>query len=126
MATGGRVLHHLKYRRAEPATTVLLAGFQAAETRGQRLRDGARTLRIHGQDVPVSATIESLDGLSTHATRNDVLRWLAGAPRPPRIAYVVHGEPEAARSLADAVRAELGWTVAIAEDGATVPLTSRP
>jgi metallo-beta-lactamase family protein len=122
MATGGRILHHLKQRLPDPATTVLLAGFQAADTRGRKLRDGARELRIHGRSVPVRATIETLDGLSAHADRNDLLRWLAGFRRPPRQVWIVHGEPAAAASLADAIRTRFHWTVAVAEDGATVPL----
>jgi metallo-beta-lactamase family protein len=122
MATGGRILHHLKQRLPDPATTVLLAGFQAADTRGRKLEDGARALRIHGTTVPVHATVETLDGLSAHADRDDLLRWLAGFRRPPRRVWVVHGEPAASASLAEAIRARFGWSAAVAEDGATVPL----
>ena len=122
MATGGRILHHLKKRLPDAETTVLLAGFQAADTRGRKLRDGARELRIHGESVPVRATIETIDGLSAHADREGLLRWCAGFETAPRRVYVVHGEPEAARSLAEAIRTRFGWTVAVAEDGATVPL----
>jgi metallo-beta-lactamase family protein len=101
---------------------VLLPGFQAAGTRGRLLEDGVDTLRIHGQDVPVRARIERLDGLSAHADRNDLLRWLRGFHRPPRETWVVHGEPAASQSLAHAIATELGWKVAVAADGATVSL----
>lgn len=123
MATGGRILHHLKQRLPDPRTTVLLSGFQAVGTRGRKLQEGARELRIHGQDVPVRATVESLDGLSAHADRDEILRWLAGFEQPPRQVHVVHGEPEAARSLAEAVQARFSWNVTVAADGATVPLS---
>ena len=123
MATGGRILHHLKLRLPDERTTVLLPGYQAAGTRGRSLQDGARTLRMHGQDVLVRARIEILDGLSAHADRDDILLWLGGFTRPPRLTYVVHGEPQAARSLAETIRARFGWTVQVAQDGAEVPLS---
>jgi metallo-beta-lactamase family protein len=122
MATGGRILHHLKRRLPDPRTTVLLPGFQAVDTRGRKLQEGAREVRIHGESVPVRARIETLDGLSAHADREEVLRWLGGFVRPPRHAYVVHGEPPAAEALAAAMRTRLGWPVTVAEDGATVGL----
>ena len=122
MATGGRILHHLKMRLSDEHTTVLLPGFQAEGTRGRKLQEGAREIRIHGKDVPVRATIEVLDGLSAHADRDEILRWLGGFTRAPRETYVVHGEPPAARGLAEAIHARLGWNVTVATDGATVPL----
>jgi metallo-beta-lactamase family protein len=122
MATGGRILHHLKRRLPDPRTTVLLAGFQAADTRGRKLQEGAGQVRIHGESVPVRAKIETLDGLSAHADREEILRWLKGFTRPPRQAYVVHGEPAAAEALAATMRATLGWRVAVAQDGASVGL----
>ncbi len=122
MATGGRILHHLKRRLPDPRTTVLLPGFQAADTRGRKLQEGAREIRIHGESVPVRAKIETLDGLSAHADRQEILRWLNGFVRPPRQAYVVHGEPAAAEALAAAMRVRLGWRVTVAADGATVRL----
>jgi metallo-beta-lactamase family protein len=122
MATGGRILHHLKHRLPDPRTTVLLPGFQAADTRGRKLEEGATQVRIHGRSVPVRATIVTLDGLSAHADRDEILRWLGGFIRPPRETWVVHGEPPAAQALADAIRTRLGWRVAVAEDGATAAL----
>ena len=122
MATGGRILHHLKERLPDEHTTVLLPGFQVEGTRGRALQDGARSVRIHGQDIPVRARIETLDGLSAHADRDEIVRWLRGFTRPPRQVYVVHGEPHAAQSLAELVRTQFGWNVQVAKDGATVPL----
>lgn len=124
MATGGRILHHLKERLPDDRTTVLLPGFQVVGTRGRALQDGARSVRIHGASIAVRAHIETLDGLSAHADRDEIVRWLRGFTRPPRQVFVVHGEPRAAESLAAYVRAELGWQVDIATDGASVSLGS--
>ncbi|MEQ1854912.1 MAG: MBL fold metallo-hydrolase [Longimicrobiales bacterium] len=120
MVTGGRILHHLSVRLPDPRTTVLLVGFQADGTRGRALREGARTVRIFGRDVAVGAAVETLDALSAHADREELLRWLGGFQRPPRRTYLVHGEPPAAASLAEAIRARFGWTVAVAQDRETV------
>ncbi len=122
MATGGRVLHHLKRRLPDQRNTVLLCGYQAAGTRGRSLQEGARTERIHGQDIPVRARVETIDGLSAHADQGEILRWLRGFERAPRQTYVVHGEPGPAHALAAAIVAELGWSAKPAEDGANVPL----
>jgi len=122
MATGGRVLHHLAHRLPDERTTVLLPGFQAAGTRGRSLLDGARELRIHGQTVPVRAKVVALDGLSAHADQSELMRWLRGVRRPPRVAWVVHGEPQPADTLAARIRADLGWDARVAEDRAVVPL----
>lgn len=122
MATGGRILHHLARRLPDPRTTVLLVGFQAEGTRGRALEQGARELKMLGQLVPVRATIERIDALSAHADADEILRWLGGFTRAPRDTYIVHGEPEGSRALADAIRARYGWRVRIAADGETVPL----
>ncbi len=122
MATGGRILHHMKLRLPDRRTTVLLVGFQAAGTRGRQLQDGAKEVRIHGQQIPVRATVEVLHGLSAHADQNELLRWLKGFENPPKGTYLVHGEPEGTATLANAVTEELGWPVRTAEDGAHVDL----
>jgi metallo-beta-lactamase family protein len=113
MATGGRVLHHLKLRLPDARTTVLLVGYQAIETRGRLLQEGARTLRIYGEDVPVRARVEAVHGLSAHADADGLVRWLRTASRPPRKAFVVHGDPAPAAALADRVRTELGWDASV-------------
>jgi metallo-beta-lactamase family protein len=122
MATGGRILHHLKQRLPDRHTTVLLPGFQAEGTRGRSLQEGASHVRIHGADVPVNARIETIDGFSAHADRGEILAWLRGFERPPRRTWVVHGEPAGAVALATALREELRWTADVAEDGANVEL----
>jgi metallo-beta-lactamase family protein len=120
MATGGRVLHHLKRRLPERRTTVLLVGYQAAGTRGRLLQDGAKEVRIHGQEITVRAHIETLDGLSAHADREEILRWLASFEQPPQDTYLVHGEEHAAAALAELIKEHRGWTVRPARDNERV------
>ncbi len=114
MATGGRVLHHLARRLPDSRNAVLLAGFQAEGTRGRSLAEGARTLRIHGEDVPVKAEIIPLHQFSGHAGRSELLRWMSGLPEAPRQTYLVHGEPEAARALQGSIREQFKWKVDVA------------
>ena len=113
MATGGRVLHHLKARLPDPKTTVLLVGYQAIGTRGRLLQDGAAAVRIYGEEIPVRARVETVHGLSAHADTDGLLRWLKTATRAPKQVFVVHGDPGPARALADRVRTELGWDVTV-------------
>lgn len=125
MATGGRILHHLAHRLPDPRTTVLLAGFQAAGTRGRSLEDGASQVKMMGRLVDVKATVEKLDGLSAHAAQGEILRWLRGFEKPPAMTYLVHGEPESAAALAVTVKQALGWNVRPAADGERISLV-RP
>ena len=113
MATGGRVLHHLRQRLPDARSTVLLVGYQAVGTRGRALEEGARAVRIFGEDVPVRAHVETVPRLSAHADADGLLRWLRTASRPPRRLFVVHGEPEPAAALARRVVRELGWHVGV-------------
>jgi metallo-beta-lactamase family protein len=111
MATGGRVVHHLKVFAPDHRNTVLLAGFQAGGTRGAALASGARTIRIHGQDVTVRAEVASLGQMSAHADAGEIIGWLRSAPRAPRTVFINHGEPAAADALRQRIERELGWSV---------------
>jgi len=122
MATGGRVLHHLKATLPDPKHTVLFVGYQAAGTRGRTLTEGAPTVRIHGLDVPVRARIARIDSMSAHADRGEVLRWLRTAPAPPQHLFLVHGEPEPMDALKEQIETELGWTVSTPSYGEVVTL----
>jgi metallo-beta-lactamase family protein len=122
MATGGRILHHLKRLLPDPKTTVLFVGYQAAGTRGRLLKDGATEMKMLGVTVPVRATIMVSDAYSAHADREEIMRWLGGFKRPPGITYIVHGEADAASALRDAITSRLGWRAAVAEDGQRVTL----
>ena len=109
MATGGRILHHLKYRLPDPRNTVVFVGYQGVGTRGQLLRDGARYIRIHGEDVPVRAQVRTVEAFSGHADSTEILRWLGKFRKPPRMTYVVHGEEDSSRALAAEIEQKLGW-----------------
>jgi len=115
MATGGRVLHHLKQRLPDPNTTVLLAGFQAEGTRGRTLQDGAKEIKMLGEVISVRAQIRVLDGFSAHADQGEILRWLGTFDKAPKKTYIVHGEPAGANGLAEAIRQRLRWNVEIAK-----------
>ncbi|HZY02992.1 MAG TPA: MBL fold metallo-hydrolase [Anaeromyxobacteraceae bacterium] len=121
MATGGRVLHHLARRLPDPRTTVMLVGYQAAGTRGWSLQNGARTLRIHGEEVPVRAAVVSLSGFSAHGDKDEVDRWLGTLPAPPRRIFCVHGEPPALAATAERLRLR-GWHARVARDQEEVDL----
>lgn len=108
MLAGGRILHHLKRLLPDPRHTVLLAGFQAAGTRGRALLEGAKTIRIHGEEIPVRAEVDDLCGFSGHADTKEILRWLGMQQAPPKSVFLTHGEPEAALALAETLRRERG------------------
>lgn len=109
MATGGRVLHHLKHQLPQAMNTVVLAGFQAAGTRGRDLLEGARYVKIHGVYVPVRAEVIDAQAFSCHADSDEIIDWLASAPTAPAAAYVVHGEAAASATLATRITDELDW-----------------
>ena len=113
MMTAGRILHHLKRRLPDPSTTVILGGYMAAGTRGRRLENGEPTLRMHGQDIVVNAAVEKVPGLSGHADRRGLLRWLSHLPRAPKQTFLTHGEPESASALANTLRSQHGWKVTV-------------
>jgi metallo-beta-lactamase family protein len=115
MATGGRVLHHLKYRLPDPRNSVVFVGYQAVGTRGQLLRDGARSIKIHGEEVPVRARIHTVETFSGHADCAEILRWLGKFRKPPKMTFVIHGEEESSRALAAEIKQKLGWKTHIPE-----------
>ena len=123
MMNGGRILHHLARRLPDPRTTVLVAGFQAIGTRGRTLIDGAKFLRIHGRDIPVRAVIKKVDALSGHADGPELCRWLSGMPKPKQT-FLVHGEPPAARAMAEQLHQAFGWESTIPAIGDGFDLSS--
>ncbi|NVB43329.1 MBL fold metallo-hydrolase [Pseudenhygromyxa sp. WMMC2535] len=115
MATGGRVVHHLRRFAPDPNNTILFAGYQAGGTRGAKLLAGADRVRIHGEWVPVRAQIESLDMLSAHADQDGLIKWLRSCERAPRKVFVVHADVEAAEHMRVRIEDELGWGCEIPE-----------
>jgi metallo-beta-lactamase family protein len=108
MATGGRVLHHLARRLPDRHSAVVLPGFQAEGTRGRRLADGERAVKLLGRYVPVRADIVEIGAFSVHAGAGELISWLGHMPEPD-VAFVVHGEPRAADALQDQLGEQLGW-----------------
>jgi metallo-beta-lactamase family protein len=123
MATGGRVLHHLKYFAPDPRNSLLFTGFQASGTRGASLLAGAKAIKIHGSYHPVRAQVASLDMLSAHADQREILSWLGGFDRAPGKVCITHGEPEASDGLRIAIGEKLGWEAEVPEykDSVTLP-----
>ena len=107
MLTGGRVLHHLARLLPDPKNLLVLVGYQAAGTRGRAMLEGARSIKLHGGQVPVRAEFIDVHGLSAHADRDGLLRWVRSAEKPPALIFVVHGEPEAAMALQSLIGREL-------------------
>lgn len=113
MATGGRVLHHLKDLAPDHRNTILFSGYQAGGTRGEAMLAGAKEVKIHGAFVPVRAQVESLHMLSAHADADEILQWLGKFERAPRMTFITHGEPAAADALRYRIEHELKWPVSV-------------
>jgi metallo-beta-lactamase family protein len=123
MATGGRVLHHLKHYAPDPRNTILFAGFQAGGTRGAAMVAGADQIKIHGQYIPVRAAVSNLEMLSAHADADEIMRWLKGFRIAPRRTFITHGEPAASDALRHRIEEELGWSCLVPEQGQQVDLS---
>jgi len=126
MATGGRVLQHLKTRAPDARNAIVLAGFQVGGSRGARLLAGEREIKIFGGWVPVRAEVSQLAGFSAHADRSELIAWMRHIKAPPRQTWVVHGEPDAADGLRVAVQRELGWAVRVPHFGQSVTTDGAP
>jgi metallo-beta-lactamase family protein len=116
MATGGRVIHHLKVYAPDARNTILFAGYQAGGTRGAKMLAGEESVKIHGEYWPVRARVENLDMLSAHADADEIMRWLSGFERPPKRTFIVHGEPDASDALRLRIEEELGWDCLVPDD----------
>jgi metallo-beta-lactamase family protein len=125
MATGGRVLHHLVAFAPDPRNAIVLSGYQAGGTRGAALANGAKTIRIYGEEVVVNAEVVQLSAASGHADSDEILAWLRSAPKPPRKVFITHGEPDAAEALRRRIDRELGWDAQVPEYRDTVDLRLR-
>ena len=117
MCTGGRIKHHLVTNISRRESTVLFLGYQAVGTLGRSIVEGARKVRILGQRYPVRAKIAQLHGISAHADRDELFRWLSGLKRAPRHLFVVHGEAESAQRFGDFLQEKTGWQISVPEYG---------
>ncbi len=122
MASGGRVLHHLKAFAPDHRNSIVFAGYQAAGTRGAAIVGGATTVKIHGQQVPIRAEVAQLDSMSAHADRDELLAWIGALPGAPRRVFVTHGEPVAADRLRQAIEERHRWPCSVPEYRDTVEL----
>jgi len=125
MATGGRVLHHLKTLAPDPRNTILFPGFQAPGTRGDAMTHGAEAVKIHGSYVPVKAEVVLADVLSAHADRDALIAWVGRAEGRPRRVFVNHGDPLPADRLRQGIEERLGLAVSVAEYRDVVTLEPR-
>lgn len=120
MMTGGRILHHAKRYLSDPKSTLILAGYQAEGTIGRQLFEGAKTVRIHEEDIPVACDIKMISVLSGHADQTKLLSWVKHAEALPKTIYCVHGEHGASEVLAEKYKNDLGIESFVAKEGDTV------
>ena len=113
MATGGRVLHHLKAFAPDPNNSILFTGFQAAGTRGASMLANAETVKIHGEYIPVRAEVDVVHNLSAHADQGEILKWLSHFRNPPKTTFITHGEPQAAKALKEKIEGAIRWNCRI-------------
>ena len=126
MCTAGRIKHHLAHHIGNPACTILFVGYQAQGTLGRQILEGSPEVRIHGINRLVRARVRQIQGISGHADRAGLLKWLSYFQKPPRQLFLTHGEQQAALSLAEDIRRDMGWNVSVPEYRETVTLNSDP
>jgi len=124
MCTAGRIKHHLQHNLYKPSSSVIFVGYQAEGTLGRRIIEGAKQVRVYGEDVAVKAKIHTLGGFSAHADRDGLLEWMSTIQNRDLKVFVVHGEEKSALSFADTIKNELGHTAAVPNWGDTVDLDS--
>jgi metallo-beta-lactamase family protein len=122
MATGGRVLHHIRSVAGDPRSLILFAGFQAAGTRGAELVEGNRRLKMHGEYIDILCEVAQMENASAHADATGLINWLGKIPKRPKKVFVVHGEPTAADALRRRIGEELGFEAMVPEHGQRVEL----
>jgi metallo-beta-lactamase family protein len=122
MATGGRILHHLKAFAPDPRNTIMITGYQVPGTRGAAILGGQRAVRIYGEWVAINAQVANLATLSAHADAEELLRWAKGFQSPPKKVFVVHGEPQPADTLRSRLDHEFGWEAIVSRRNQVVEL----
>ena len=122
MATGGRIKHHLANNISKPEATIMFVGYQAVGTLGRQISDGAKTVRIHGQQYPVQARIARIEGFSAHADRDELLKWIELLSVHPKHVFITHGEKESAESFSKLLHEQKGYETSVPEFGTTVTL----
>jgi metallo-beta-lactamase family protein len=113
MCTGGRIKHHLVTNISRKESAILFVGYQAAGTLGREIVNGAKKVRILGQQYPIRARVVQIDGFSAHADRDGLLKWLSSLRQPPRRLFVTHGESSVSQHFATLVKGRRGWKVTV-------------
>lgn len=113
MATGGRVLHHIKIFASDSRNTILFAGFQAGGTRGDRMIRGEKEVKMLGEAIKINAEVTSLSNLSAHADQNEIVAWLKKFTKSPKKVFITHGEPNSANSLKIQIEKTLNWNCVV-------------
>ena len=124
MATGGRIMHHLINRLPDANTIVLFTGYQAEETLGRQLMEGAKSVNIFGENIKVAARVQTLTNFSAHSDQREIMDWLKKLPAPPKRLFFTHGEDGPRKVLKELVEKELGWNVAMPKLNEIVDLTT--
>jgi len=109
MASGGRVLHHIKAFAGDEKNVILFVGFQAAGTRGEALLGGKKEIKMFGKHVTVNAKVISLSNVSAHADYEEILAWLGKIKKSPRKIFITHGEEKASKALKTKIEEVFGW-----------------
>ncbi len=122
MATGGRILHHLKAFAPDPRNTIAITGYQVPGTRGASLANGETSLKVYGEWIPVKAEVANLKMMSAHADADELIRWAKGFTTAPKHVFVVHGEPQPADTLRRRLDREFGWAGTVPRPGQTFDL----
>jgi metallo-beta-lactamase family protein len=122
MLTGGRVLSYLERYIVRPETTVIIVGFQAEGTRGRKLLDGEKEIKLYGKYYPVAAKIVEIEGLSAHGDQDDLLNWLSKLEKKPQTVFLVHGETEALVALKSKIEERYEVNCEIPYQGQTVEI----
>lgn len=122
MATGGRVLHHLKHFAPDRRNTILFTGFQAGGTRGDRIVRGEAAVKIHGAMVPINAEVALLENISAHADYEEILDWLGHIRQAPTTTFITHGEAPAAEAMRQQIEERFGWPAIVPEYRQSVEL----
>jgi len=113
MMSGGRILHHLFHRLPNKSDTLMIVGFQAVGTRGRRIIEGEKFVKIFGQLVPVNCHVEVVNGLSAHADKTELFAWLSHLESSPKLTFLIHGEEDSAAHMSREVQRKFGWNTII-------------
>jgi metallo-beta-lactamase family protein len=122
MCDAGRIKHHLKHNLWRKECSVVIVGFQAQGTLGRKIVEGAKRVRVLGEEIAVAADVYTIGGLSAHADRGDLLAWAGRFQAPPANVFVAHGEESVSLEFAGTLRGRLGWNAQVPSPGLQLPL----